>query len=47
MTVASLAAETGAHAPGQYLMRTSYKQIASIRHPGMGGWAEKILGKIS
>jgi hypothetical protein len=45
--VRSLAAETGAHAPGQYLMRTSYKQIASIRHPGMGGWAEKILGKIN
>ena len=28
--VRSLAAETGAHAPGQYLMRTSYKEIASI-----------------
>jgi hypothetical protein len=45
--VRSLAAETGAHAPGQYLMRTSYKEIASIRHPAMGAWAQKILGKIS
>jgi uncharacterized protein (DUF1501 family) len=45
--VRSLAAETGAHQPGQYLMRTSYKEIASIRHPGMGAWSQKILGKIS
>src|SRR5262245_52021875 len=45
--VRSLSAETGAHAPGQYLMRTSYKEIASIRHPGMGAWSQKILGKIS
>ena len=45
--VRSLSAETGAHAPGQYMMRTSYKEIASIRHPGMGAWSQKILGKIS
>jgi hypothetical protein len=45
--VRSLAAETGAHAPGQYLMRTSYKEIASIRHPGMGAWSQKVLGKIN
>src|SRR6185369_13496861 len=45
--VRSLAAETGAHQPGQYLMRTSYKEIASIRHPGMGAWSQRILGKIS
>ncbi|MDX1945926.1 MAG: DUF1501 domain-containing protein [Pirellulaceae bacterium] len=43
--VRSLTAETGAHAPGQYLMRTSYKEIASIRHPGLGAWSQKILGK--
>jgi hypothetical protein len=45
--VRSLAAETGAHQPGQYLMRTSYKEIASIRHPGMGAWSQKVLGKIN
>src|SRR6476469_4617952 len=45
--VRSLAAETGAHGPGQYLMRTSYKEIASIRHPGMGAWSQKILGKMN
>jgi hypothetical protein len=45
--VRSLTTETGAHAPGQYLMRTSYKEIASIRHPGMGAWAQKILGKMN
>lgn len=45
--VRSLSAETGAHVPGQYLMRTSYKEIASIRHPGMGAWSQKLLGKIN
>jgi hypothetical protein len=45
--VRSLTTETGAHGPGQYLMRTSYKEIASIRHPGMGAWAQKLLGKIN
>ena len=33
--------------PGQYLMRTSYKEIASIRHPGMGPGRQKFLGKIN
>lgn len=43
--VRSLSTETGAHAPGQYIMRTSYKEIASIRHPGLGAWTQKLLGK--
>src|SRR5947209_4502237 len=45
--VRSLTTETGAHAPGQYMMRTSYKPIASIRHPALGAWSQKILGKIN
>lgn len=45
--VRSLTTETGAHGPGQYLMRTSYKEIASTRHPGVGAWAQKLLGKIN
>lgn len=36
--------ETGDHEGGKYLLRTSYKEIASIRHPGMGAWALKVLG---
>lgn len=43
--VRSLSTETGAHQPGRYLMRTSYKEIASIRHPGLGPWIQKLDGK--
>ena len=42
--VRSLHTETGDHEGGRYFLRTSYKEIASIRHPGMGAWALKILG---
>lgn len=43
--IRSLATETGDHEQGRYLMRTSYKQIASIRHPGLGAWAMKLQGR--
>lgn len=43
--VRSLYTQTGDHEGGRYLLRTSYKEIASIRHPGMGAWALKILGR--
>ncbi|TVP96297.1 MAG: DUF1501 domain-containing protein [Planctomycetaceae bacterium] len=36
--VRSLGTETGAHDPAKYLMRTGYKQLNSVRHPGMGAW---------
>jgi hypothetical protein len=39
--------ETGAHEQGTYLMRTSYPQINSIRHPSFGSWAVHVLGKRS
>jgi hypothetical protein len=45
--VRSMTTETGAHGPGQYLMRTSYKEIASTRHPCLGAWSQKLLGKIN
>jgi len=44
--VRSLNTATGAHGPGQYLMRTSYKQIATTRHPGLGPWLQKTMGRI-
>lgn len=37
--------ESGDHEGGRYFLRTSYKEIASIRHPGLGAWATKILGR--
>ena len=43
--IRSLYTETGDHEQGRYLMRTSYKQIASIRHPGMGAWAMRLQGR--
>lgn len=42
--VRSLHTETGDHDQGRYLMRTSYKEIASIRHPSLGSWIQKARG---
>lgn len=42
--VRSLHTETGDHEQGKYLMRTSYAEIASIRHPGMGSWIMRLKG---
>ena len=44
--IRSMYTETGAHEPGQYLMHTSYKMIATTRHPWMGPWAQKVLGAV-
>jgi hypothetical protein len=43
--VRSMSTKTGDHDQGRYMLRTSYKEIASIRHPAMGAWATKVLGK--
>jgi hypothetical protein len=45
--VRSLTTETGAHDKGQYLMRTSYKQLNSIQHPGMGAWMVSEAGRLN
>jgi len=45
--IRSLTTETGAHEQGTYLMRTSYPQLNSIRHPSFGSWAVHVLGKQS
>jgi hypothetical protein len=45
--IRSMTTETGAHEQGTYLMRTSYPQINSIRHPSFGSWAVHVLGKRS
>ncbi len=42
--VRSLHTETADHDKGRYLMRTSYAEIASIRHPGMGSWIMRLQG---
>lgn len=43
--VRSMTTETGAHEQGRYIMRTSFKPINSIRHPGLGAWASHVLTK--
>ncbi|QDV23953.1 DUF1501 domain-containing protein [Aureliella helgolandensis] len=44
--IRSMTTETGAHEQGCYQMRTSYKPLNSIRHPGMGAWANHVHGKL-
>jgi uncharacterized protein (DUF1501 family) len=43
--VRSMTTETGAHEQGRYLLQTSYKPLNSIRHPGLGAWANHVLDK--
>ena len=45
--VRSLTTETGDHEQGTYLMRTAYKKLNSISHPGLGPWFQHAMGKIS
>ena len=45
--VRGMTTETGAHEPGQYLMKTSYEEIASTRHPFLGSWLQRIDGKLN
>ena len=39
--------ETGAHGPAQYLIRTSYDEIATTNHPALGPWIQRLDGRIS
>ena len=43
--VRSLYTQTGDHAAGEYLMRTSYEEIATERHPSMGPWMQHLKGR--
>lgn len=45
--VRSMYTQTGAHAAGEYLMRTSYEQIATTVHPSMGPWIQRLKGRQS
>ena len=45
--VRSLTTETGAHEQGQYLMRTAYRPLASIRHPSMAAWSSHTLNSLN
>ncbi len=43
--VRSLGQKTGAHGGASYWMQTGYQESPAIRHPNMGGWAQRALGK--
>ena len=43
--VRSMYTQTGDHEAGEYLMRTSYDQIATERHPSLGPWMQKFKGR--
>lgn len=45
--IRSLSTQTGDHEAGEYLMRTSYEAIATEKHPSMGPWLQKHLGRKS
>uniref|UniRef100_A0A7C4QN36 DUF1501 domain-containing protein n=1 Tax=Schlesneria paludicola TaxID=360056 RepID=A0A7C4QN36_9PLAN len=42
--IRNLHTATADHDGGRYLMRTSYKEIASIRHPALGAWMLRLKG---
>jgi hypothetical protein len=44
--VRSMSTSTGAHGPARYLLRTSYSPLATTKHPGIGSWMHKMLGRI-
>jgi hypothetical protein len=41
----SMNSNQGAHAQGRYMMHTSYAMRGTIKHPDMGAWSAKFLGK--
>jgi hypothetical protein len=45
--IRSMNTQTGDHEAGEYLMRTSYEEIATERHPSIGPWAQRLLGRQS
>lgn len=43
--VRTLFTQTGDHQAGEYLMRTSYDEIATERHPSLGPWIQQLKGR--
>ncbi len=43
----SMTSTQGAHAQGQYLMRTGYELRGTIQHPSLGGWANYLRGTLN
>ena len=43
--IRSMNTQTADHEAGEYLMRTSYKEIATERHPSLGPWMQQFKGR--
>jgi uncharacterized protein (DUF1501 family) len=43
--VNSMNSTQGAHAQGRYFMHTSYAPRGTVRHPDLGAWTSRMLGK--
>lgn len=43
--IRSMSAEVGVHGPAQYVMRTAYTRLGTVRHPSLGAWAHHYLGR--
>ncbi len=43
--VRSMFTQTADHVAGEYLMRTSYDEIATERHPSLGPWIQRLKGR--
>ncbi len=43
--IRSMHTQTGDHEAGEYLMRTSYDEIATERHPSLGPWLQHLKGR--
>jgi hypothetical protein len=45
--VNSMTSTQGAHAQGQYLMRTGYELRGTIQHPSLGAWTNLLAGTLN
>ena len=45
--IRSMHTQTADHEQGEYLMRTSYEEIATERHPSLGPWLQQLKGRQS
>ena len=43
--IRSMHTQTADHEAGEYLMRTSYEEIATERHPSLGPWLQHLKGR--
>lgn len=45
--IRSMNTQTADHEDGEYVMRTSYEEIATERHPSIGPWIQRFMGRQS